>query len=662
METLAAAAPAGNFFPSFLFLACGTLVAALLGAAHRLGLFYQLMHKVDKASIQHGGENVAAVLRAHRVRFLFTLVGGHISPLLVACEKLGIRVVDTRHEVTAVFAADAVARLTGTVGVAAVTAGPGLTNTVTAMKNAQIAQSPVLLLGGAASTLLQNRGALQAIDQMSLFRPLCKFCASVRRVRDIVPTLRAAIAAAQSGTPGRWGVLGSGQALRLGSREAWQAQYPPCPSAGPVFVELPIDVLYPYYMVQKEMVPAKPPKGFMGRVVSWYLENYLANLFAGAWEPRPEGPLPLDIPQASPQQVQRCMEILSRAKRPLIVLGSQALLPPIPADRLRAAVETLGIPCFLGGMARGLLGRNHPLHIRQNRSAALKKADVVLLAGTVCDFRLSYGRVLSRSSKIIIVNRNRKEMLLNSDMFWKPQEAVQGDVASFVLKLVEGLKGQTWASDWTEELRQADRQKEQAFREKGLMPVAQHLNPVRVLQLVEETLPDNSILVVDGGDFVGTAAHLVQPRGPLCWLDPGAFGTLGVGAGFALGAKLCRPDAEVWCLFGDGAFGYSLIEFDTFIRHKIPVIALIGNDAGWTQISREQVLSLGSNVACGLAYTDYHKAAIGLGAQGLLLSREKEDQVVEVLHDARKQCRDGHPVVVNILIGRTDFRDGSIAV
>ncbi|XP_033051717.1 acetolactate synthase-like protein isoform X2 [Trachypithecus francoisi] len=608
METPAAAAPAGSLFPSFLLLACGTLVAALLGAAHRLGLFYQLLHKVDKASIRHGGENVAAVLRAHGVRFIFTLVGGHISPLLVACEKLGIRVVDTRHEVTAVFAADAMARLSGTVGVAAVTAGPGLTNTVTAVKNAQMAQSPVLLLGGAASTLLQNRGALQAIDQLSLFRPLCKFCASVRRVRDIVPTMRAAMAAAQSGTP------------------------------GPVFVELPIDVLYPYFMVQKEMVPAKPRKGLVGRVVSWYLENYLANLFAGAWEPQPEGPLPLDIPQASLQQVQRCVEILSRAKRPLMVLGSQALLTPKSADKLRAAVETLGVPCFLGGMARGLLGRNHPLHIRENRSAALKKADVIVLAGTVCDFRLSYGRVLSHSSKIIIVNRNREDMLLNSDAFWKPQEAVQGDVGSFVLKLVEGLQGQTWAPDWVEELREADRQKEQTFREKAAMPVAQHLNPVRVLQLVEETLPDNSILVVDGGDFVGTAAHLVQPRGPLRWLDPGAFGTLGVGAGFALGAKLCRPDAE------------------------IPVMALVGNDAGWTQISREQVPSLGSNVACGLAYTDYHKAAMGLGARGLLLSRENEDQVVKVLHDAQQQCRDGHPVVVNILIGRTDFRDGSIAV
>uniref|UniRef100_A0A2I2Z742 2-hydroxyacyl-CoA lyase 2 n=1 Tax=Gorilla gorilla gorilla TaxID=9595 RepID=A0A2I2Z742_GORGO len=615
METPAAAAPAGSLFPSFLLLACGTLVAALLGAAHRLGLFYQLLHKVDKASVRHGGENVAAVLRAHGVRFIFTLVGGHISPLLVACEKLGIRVVDTRHEVTAVFAADAMARLSGTVGVAAVTAGPGLTNTVTAVKNAQMAQSPILLLGGAASTLLQNRGALQAVDQLSLFRPLCKFCASVRRVRDIVPTLRAAMAAAQSGTP------------------------------GPVFVELPVDVLYPYFMVQKEMVPAKPPKGLVGRVVSWYLENYLANLFAGAWEPQPEGPLPLDIPQASPQQVQRCVEILSRAKRPLMVLGSQALLTPTSADKLRAAVETLGVPCFLGGMARGLLGRNHPLHIRENRSAALKKADVIVLAGTVCDFRLSYGRVLSHSSKIIIVNRNREEMLLNSDIFWKPQEAVQGDVGSFVLKLVEGLQGQTWAPDWVEELREADRQKEQTFREKAAMPVAQHLNPVQVLQLVEEMLPDNSILVVDGGDFVGTAAHLVQPRGPLRWLDPG--GTI---------------HQDVWCLFGDGAFGYSLIEFDTFVRHKIPVMALVGNDAGWTQISREQVPSLGSNVACGLAYTDYHKAAMGLGARGLLLSRENEDQVVKVLHDAQQQCRDGHPVVVNILIGRTDFRDGSIAV
>ncbi|XP_044540378.1 2-hydroxyacyl-CoA lyase 2, partial [Gracilinanus agilis] len=419
-----------------VFLACGALGTISLGVAYRFGLLYQLLHQVDKSSSRYGGENVAAVLKAHGIRFIFTLVGGHISPLLVAAEKLGIRVVDTRQEATAVFAADAVARLSGTVGVAAVTAGPGLTNTVTAVKNAQMAQSPVLLLGGAASTLLQGRGPLQGIDQMSLFRPLCKFCASVHRVRDIIPTLRAALAAAQSGTP------------------------------GPVFVELPIDVLYPYFLVQREVMPSKskPPKSLMGKLVSWYLENHLANLFAGAWEPQPEGPLPLNIPQASSQQVQRCVELVSRAKKPLLLLGSQALLPPTPAESLRAAVESLGIPCFLGGMSRGLLGRDSPIHIRQNRRDALKEADVVILAGAVCDFRLSYGRVLSHRSKIIAINRDQEQLLLNSDLFWKPQEAVQGDVGSFLLRLSEGLRGQTWNQDWIEQLRKTDLQKEQTNR------------------------------------------------------------------------------------------------------------------------------------------------------------------------------------------------------
>ncbi|XP_074162838.1 2-hydroxyacyl-CoA lyase 2 [Sminthopsis crassicaudata] len=618
--------------PCCVLWACGALGIVLVGVAHRLGLFYQLLHQVDKSSSRHGGESVAAVLRAHGVRFIFTLVGGHISPLLVAAEKLGIRVVDTRQEATAVFAADAVARLSGTVGVAAVTAGPGLTNTVTAVKNAQMAQSPVLLLGGAASSLLKGRGPLQGIDQMSLFRPLCKFCASVRRVHDIIPTLRAALAAAQSGTP------------------------------GPVFVELPIDVLYPYFLVEREVMPSKAPQSLMGKLVSWYLQNHLANLFAGAWEPQPEGPLPLNIPQASSQQVQRCVELVSRAKKPLLLLGSQALLPPTPAESLRVAVESLGIPCFLGGMARGLLGRDSPLHIRQNRRDALKEADVVILAGAVCDFRLSYGRILSRSSKIITINRDREQLLLNSDLFWKPQEAVQGDVGSFLLRLVEGLQGQTWNQDWIEQLQEADRKKEQANREKASVPTTHHLNPLLVLELVEKTLPDNSVLVVDGGDFVGSAAYLVRPRGPLCWLDPGAFGTLGVGGGFALGAKLCRPDAEVWVLFGDGALGYSIIEFDTFVRHKIPVIAVVGNDACWTQISREQVPLFGSNVACGLTYTDYHVVAQGLGSQGFLLSRENEEKAVEVLQTAQQRCREGQPVLINVLIGKSDFRDGSISV
>ncbi|KAG8434317.1 hypothetical protein GDO86_012628 [Hymenochirus boettgeri] len=618
----------------YVLAAClGTLVSVvLLWAAHRLGTIYQLFHKVETQSPCHGGEVVAEVLQAHNVRYVFTLVGGHISPILVACEKLGIRIVDTRHEATAVFAADAVARLSGTVGVAAVTAGPGLTNTVTAIKNSQMAESPVLLIGGAAATLLQGRGALQDIDQMSLFKPICKFCASIRTVREIVPVLRKAMAVAQSGTP------------------------------GPVFVEFPIDILYPYHIIHKELAPKGAPKGIVGKAINWYLQNHLNNLFAGAWEPRDVSPFPVSIPHASSEQIQQCVELVSRAKKPVFLLGSQVTLPPTPVEKLRKYLETLGIPCFLGGMARGMLGRDSQIHIRQNRREALKEADLVILAGTVCDFRLSYGQVLSRRSKIIAVNRDRSQLLKNSDMFWKPTVAVQGDAGSFIANLCEALKGYSCPSEWIEGLKAGDVNKEKANRQKAEEKTERHLNPLKVLHQVEDCMAEDSIIVADGGDFVGSAAYILRPRGPLCWLDPGAFGTLGVGGGFALGAKLCRPDSEVWIVFGDGSLGYSIVEFDTYLRHKTPVIALIGNDACWSQISREQVPMLGSNVACSLAYTDYHVAAEGFGGKGILITAEEEDQITDIIKDAQAICRKGKSVLLNVMIGKTNFRDGSLSV
>uniref|UniRef100_A0A8D0FAL0 2-hydroxyacyl-CoA lyase 2 n=1 Tax=Strix occidentalis caurina TaxID=311401 RepID=A0A8D0FAL0_STROC len=610
----------------------GLVAVALLGVAYRLGLLYQLCHKVDPRSPRHGGELVAEVLKAHGVRFLFTLAGGHISPVLVASEKLGIRVVDTRHEATAVFAADAVSRLSGRIGVAAVTAGPGITNTVTAVKNAQMAESPVLLIGGAAASLQKGRGALQDIDQLSLFKTLCKSCVSVRAVRDIVPTLRKAIATAQSGTP------------------------------GPVFVELPIDVLYPFHVVEKEIGGTKSSRGLRGKAVQWYLQNYICNLFAGAWEPRDVSPLPVKVPLATEDEVQQCVELVSRAVKPLVLVGSQAMLPPTPAEELRAALEALGIPCYLGGAARGLLPPDSPLLLRQNRRDALRDADLVLLAGAVCDFRLSYGRLFGRRAAVVAVNRDRVQLLRNSDVFWKPRLAVQGDAASFVVRLARSLRGYACPRDWAEGLREAERKKEQLNREKAATPTPQHLNPLDLLHRLDSLLPPESLLVADGGDFVGTAAYIVRPRRPLSWLDPGAFGTLGVGGGFALGAKLCRPDAEVWVLYGDGSLGYSLMEFDTFVRHKTPVIALVGNDACWSQISREQVALLGSNVACGLEYLDYHLVAEALGGKGFVVGRPDRERLEAVLRAAQDACRQGHPVLLNALIGRTDFRDGSISV
>ncbi|XP_067054747.1 2-hydroxyacyl-CoA lyase 2-like [Acropora muricata] len=615
-----------------IVLVFSAVVGVLSFLVFKLRILHRYMYELDEHSNRNGGELVGEVLKAHGVKFVFTLCGGHISPILVSCENLGIRVVDTRHEVTAVFAADAVARLSGVVGVAAVTAGPGLTNTVTAVKNAQMAESPVLLLGGAAATLLKGRGALQDIDQMSLFKPLCKYCATVTRVADIVPILRKAIQAAQSGTP------------------------------GPVFVEFPIDTLYPYPLVKQESGLKENPRGLSQHLVNWYISNHLNGLFAGAWEPQDKDPLPVDVPLPGKFQIDECVRLVSKSVKPVIIIGSQATLPPVPAEKLKEALEGLSIPCFLGGMARGLLGRNSNLHVRQRRRDALKEADLVILAGTVCDFRLSYGRVLNKRSKIVAVNRNKGQLWKNSDMFWKPTVAIQGDPATFLLSLSQSLKGYNCPVDWVDMLKERDLEKEKANSFKSEESVKQYLNPLKLLHNLENVMATNSIIVADGGDFVGTAAYILRPRGPLTWLDPGAFGTLGVGGGFALGAKLCRPDAEVWIIYGDGSLGYSVAEFDTFTRHKTPVIALVGNDACWSQIAREQVPMFGSSIGCDLEFTDYHVVADGYGGKGFLLSDSSTPEIDATLTKAQETASGGKAVLINALIGKTDFRQGSISV
>jgi acetolactate synthase-1/2/3 large subunit len=180
------------------------------------------------------------------------------------------------------------------------------------------------------------------------------------------------------------------------------------------------------------------------------------------------------------------------------------------------------------------------------------------------------------------------------------------------------------------------------------------------LQAIDRTAGEGAIFVADGGDFVATASYIVRPRRPRSWLDPGAFGTLGVGAGFALGAALCRPDAEVWILFGDGACGYSLAEFDTFVRHGIPIIAVVGNDASWTQIAREQVKLLKDDVGTVLARSAYHEVVAGFGAEGLVVKTMAEAQ--QALVYARGAAKFGRPVLINAWLDRTRFREGSISM
>ncbi|XP_065644336.1 2-hydroxyacyl-CoA lyase 2 isoform X2 [Hydra vulgaris] len=614
-----------------------TVINAFVGAAFQTFflIFSGLILKVDRNSKRHGGELVAQVLQSHGVKYIFTLCGGHISPILVGCEDIGIKVIDTRHEVNAVFAADAVARLSGTVGVAAVTAGPGVTNTITAIKNAQMAESPILLLGGAAATLLKGRGSLQDIDQLTLLKSLCKYTATVKRVCDIIPTLKKALQEAQSGTP------------------------------GPVFVELPIDVLYPYDLIQKESGIKKNPQGFVAKAVNWYIQRRVDAIFAGAWDVVSTKPLKINIPLPKVDQVNLALRMLEKSKKPVALIGSQAMLSPDAVTKLKVSLEEIGIPCFLGGMARGLLGKNNKLHIRQRRAEALSEADFILLVGTVCDFRLSYGRVLNKKANIVAVNRNDEQLFKNSKIFWNPALAVQADPATFVTSLCAMKQKNLEWNDWCTLLKDRDEEKERSNKEKGhslKQTDSSLINPLNLLHELEDVLDDNSIIVADGGDFVGTAAYILRPRAPLSWLDPGAFGTLGVGAGFALGAKLVRPNAEVWILWGDGSCAYSLAEFDTFTRFKIPIIGLIGNDACWSQIAREQVPMFNSAIGCQLAYSAYDQVAEGYGGVGLKINDADLKKVRLTLLDAKRIASLGKPVVINALIGKSDFRAGSISV
>src|SRR3954469_4257833 len=274
-----------------------------------------------------GGDLVGDVLDKHGVRFLFTLCGGHISPILVAAKQRGIRVVDVRDEVTTVFAADAVARITGIPGVAAVTAGPGCTNTITAVKNAEMAESPVVILGGATATMLRGRGALQDIDQLALFAPCTKWTARATKVKELPELLTGASERAKSVVP------------------------------GPVFLECPIDLLYDPDLVRSWYLPKGGGKSIGDRAQTMYLKRHLDGMFAGMRAIVVPTPILPEARLPPHHRVRAAADALKAAQRPVIIVGSQALAEPSRAADVARALETIGAPVYLSGMARGLLGR-----------------------------------------------------------------------------------------------------------------------------------------------------------------------------------------------------------------------------------------------------------------------------------------------------------------
>jgi acetolactate synthase-1/2/3 large subunit len=528
-----------------------------------------------------GAQLLARMLKAEGVRHVFTLCGLHIAPIYAACLEEGIRIVDTRHEQAAAHAADAMARLTRGVGVAAVTAGPGVTDALTGIANAWAASSPVLLLGGAAPSFNAGRGSLQEMEQVDLFTRITKWSDRVPSPDRIPTFLARAFRVMMTGRP------------------------------GPVFLELPWDVLS--NGVDEDECPL--PTAY-----------------------RTKARTPGD-----PGFVERAAELLDDAERPAIIAGTSIWWDDA-ATQLASLAERLSAPVYLNGAGRGCLPADHPHFFSLTRKDALAQADVVLIVGTPLDFRLGYGSGIGESAKLVQIDSDASEIGRNRAV----EVGIIGDSRSVLAQLEDELPKVSRRDEWLRSLRASETRKaeRQAVFEKSDQVPVHHFRLARELDEVARAAKD-SLFVADGGNWVAIAAKVIGLHRPGRWLDPGPLGCLGVGAPFAIAAKLLHPDRTVFVIQGDGSFGFNGMDFDTALRFKLPMVCVVGNDAAWGQIRLPQVQLFGEekSPATTLARTRYDKIVEALGGHGELV--EEPAQIRPALERA---VASGTVACVNVML------------
>ncbi|MCX8112468.1 MAG: thiamine pyrophosphate-binding protein [Bacteroidia bacterium] len=389
--------------------------------------------------------------------------------------------------------------------------------------------------------------------------------------------------------------------------------------------------------------------GVMGPV---FLECPMDILFDKASTTEEEMPTDIEPFSVGEAEVKAAAELLRGAERPVLLLGSQILFSPY-AHQIRHVVDSLSIPTFMNGMARGALGAEHPLFFLHARKFALSHADVVILAGVPLDFRLNYGSSISDKAQLIRVDRDASELKRNR----LATVSSWGDPGDFLAKLSRLFSppNHTW-TEWKNLLRQEE-QMRQAHVEAEASASSRPVNPLRLGLEVNKCLSPKSIVIGDGGDIVGSAAYTVRPRGLGQWLDAGPLGTLGAGAPYAIAAKLIYPDSDVWVIFGDGAFGLNGMEYDTAVRFQLPFVGVIGNDAAWTQIKRAQLPFYGRAIATDLRLTRYDKMVEALGGWGTFV-----EDTADLPGALQAALSAGKPALVNVHISETDFRKGSISM
>ena len=528
----------------------------------------------------HAGRLIARRLKASGVDTIFTLSGGHLFSVYDGCRGEGIRLVDTRHEQTATFAAEGWSKVTRVPGVAALTAGPGVTNGMSAMAAAQQNQSPLVVLGGRAPAGRWGMGSLQEIDHVPFVAPLARFAATAQSAdaagRLVDEALRAAV-----GAP-----------------------------SGVGFVDFPMD-----------------------------------HVFSMSEDDGRSGAL-TDLPPAQTPDgdtLDRAASLLSAAHRPVIMSGTNVWWGHAEAALLRLAEERQ-IPVLMNGMARGAVPADHPMAFSRARAKALSEADVALIVGVPMDFRLGFGGVFGSQTQLVVADRAEP----HRDHPRPIAAGLYGDLTSILSALAEGIEaGGTDHQDWIDELRTA----ETAARDLEKVELGDDripLHPMRVYAELAPLLDRDAIIVVDAGDFGSYAGRVIDSYVAGAWLDSGPFGCLGSGPGYAMAAKLARPDRQVVLLQGDGAFGFSGMEWDTLVRHGVQVVSVVGNNGIWALEKHPMEALYGYSVVAELRPgTRYDEVVRVLGGHGELVSAP-----AELRPALERGVASGLPEVVHVLADR----------
>jgi len=531
----------------------------------------------------HGGQLIARRLKSYGVDRLFTLSGGHLFSIYDGCRAEGVELIDVRHEQTAAFAAEGWAKVTRAIGACALTAGPGVTNGISPMASASQNNSPMLVLGGRAPELRWGQGSLQELDHVPIVASLCKSAQTARATAEIPGLLDGAVRTALA------------------------------PRSGPAFLDFPLDVVFGQ---------APDP---------------------GSPDPLPE---PWRGPGAEPSAVGRAGTLLAEAERPVIMAGTGLYWGRGEAELL-SLVESLRVPVFLNGLGRGCVPADHELYFSRARGAALSAADVAVVIGTPLDFRLGFGAVFGADCQVVMVDVAEPEREYPRDVavgcygalpptLERLREAAGSDLGS-------GAAAQA-RERWIASLRETESER-RAAEAAELADSRAPLHPMRIYGELAQVLDRDAIVVGDGGDFVSYAGRVVDSYEPGCWVDPGPYGCLGSGFGYALAAKLARPDRQVVMLAGDGALGFSGMELDTLARHNVPVVVVIGNNGIWGLEKHPMEAIYGYSVVAELRpETRYDVVAEALGCHGALVSRPHE------LRPALEAAfASGRPAVVNVL-------------